>query len=180
MHRVVTCLFQRGCTLCFLRRVLELHDGRRERARNTRLRTELRPPAGDQATLRSGKTSSISTRIFAFPNKGVEAWLGNRSLKLRPSRSEQAADWRTWEPHLQISCVAQAAVKPLERQEELNIERCGFHAFRHGNATVMDQEHVPMVTRQNRLGQSHPRTTMGYTHAYRKMDGALQRAAESC
>jgi integrase len=49
--------------------------------------------------------------------------------------------------------------------KSLRIERCGFHAFRHGNATVMDQEQVPMATRQNRLGQSDARTTMGYTHA---------------
>jgi integrase len=49
--------------------------------------------------------------------------------------------------------------------KKLGIERCGFHAFRHGNATVMDQEQVPMATRQNRLGQSDARTTMGYTHA---------------
>lgn len=28
--------------------------------------------------------------------------------------------------------------------EKLGIERCGFHVFRHGNATVMDQEHVPI------------------------------------
>jgi integrase len=49
--------------------------------------------------------------------------------------------------------------------EILGIERCGFHAFRHGNATAMDQEQVPIATRQNRLGQSDARTTMGYTHA---------------
>jgi integrase len=49
--------------------------------------------------------------------------------------------------------------------EKLKIERCGFHAFRHRNATIMDQEHVPIATRQNRLGQSDARTTMGYTHA---------------
>jgi integrase len=48
---------------------------------------------------------------------------------------------------------------------KLKIQRCGFHAFRHGNATVMDQEHVPIATRRNRLGQSDARTTMGYTHA---------------
>jgi len=47
---------------------------------------------------------------------------------------------------------------------ELEIERCGFHAFRHGNASVMDVEGVPMATRQIRLGHSDPRTTMKYTH----------------
>jgi integrase len=40
----------------------------------------------------------------------------------------------------------------------------GFHAFRHGNETVMDAESVPMATRQNRLGHSDARTTMRYTH----------------
>lgn len=49
--------------------------------------------------------------------------------------------------------------------KNLSIARCGFHAFRHGNATIMDQKQVPIATRQNRLGQSDPRTTMGYTHA---------------
>jgi integrase len=49
--------------------------------------------------------------------------------------------------------------------KDLGIERCGFHAFRHGNATMMDQGHVPIATRQSRLGQSDACTTMGYTHA---------------
>ena len=48
--------------------------------------------------------------------------------------------------------------------KKLGIERCGFHAFRHGNETVMDGEGVPMATRQNRLGHSDARTTMRYTH----------------
>lgn len=49
--------------------------------------------------------------------------------------------------------------------KKLNIVPCGFHAFRHANATIMDQKQVPIATRQNRLGQSDPRTTMSYTHA---------------
>lgn len=48
--------------------------------------------------------------------------------------------------------------------EKLGIERCGFHAFRHGNETVMDQKSVPMAVRQSRLGHSDARTTMLYTH----------------
>jgi len=48
--------------------------------------------------------------------------------------------------------------------DRLKIERCGFHAFRHGNETVMDQENVPMAVRQGRLGHSDPRTTMMYSH----------------
>jgi integrase len=48
--------------------------------------------------------------------------------------------------------------------EKLGIERCGFHAFRHGDETVTDQESVPMAIRQSRLGHSDARTTMLYTH----------------
>jgi len=47
----------------------------------------------------------------------------------------------------------------------LGIPKCGFHAFRHGNATLLDQIGAPMAVRLNRLGHSEARTTMGYTHA---------------
>jgi integrase len=40
----------------------------------------------------------------------------------------------------------------------------GMHAFRHGNATVLDGLNAPMMVRQERLGHTDPRTTMGYTH----------------
>ena len=79
---------------------------------------------------------------------------------------------------LSLSNLAELLVSAMDSEErsprnlsmypllkKLGIERCGFHAFRHGNATVMDQEHVPIATRLNRLGQSDSRTTMGYTHA---------------
>ena len=39
-----------------------------------------------------------------------------------------------------------------------------LHAFRHGNATALDQLQVPMATRQARLGHVDEQTTMGYTH----------------
>ena len=39
-----------------------------------------------------------------------------------------------------------------------------MHAFRHGNATALDQLNAPMKVRQERLGHVDPRTTMGYTH----------------
>lgn len=38
------------------------------------------------------------------------------------------------------------------------------HAFRHGNATLLDSLHAPMAVRQERLGHVDARTTMGYTH----------------
>jgi len=49
--------------------------------------------------------------------------------------------------------------------KKLGIPRCGFHAFRHGNATLLDQIGAPMAVRLNRLGHAEAQTTMGYTHA---------------
>jgi integrase len=52
--------------------------------------------------------------------------------------------------------------------KELNIpipKGNGFHAFRHANAALMDRLAVPMKVRQQRLGHSDPRMTLGvYTH----------------
>jgi integrase len=40
----------------------------------------------------------------------------------------------------------------------------GLHAFRHGNASALDELGVPMKTRLERLGHQNPGTTMKYTH----------------
>jgi integrase len=47
----------------------------------------------------------------------------------------------------------------------LGIARAGLHAFRHGNATIMDGLNAPMRVRQGRLGHEKAETTLGYTDA---------------
>lgn len=59
--------------------------------------------------------------------------------------------------------------------DSLGIERAGLHAFRHGNATVLDQANAPTRVRQSRLGHADIETTMGYTHIISADD---QKAAE--
>ena len=49
--------------------------------------------------------------------------------------------------------------------ERLGVARAGLHAFRHGNATIMDGLNAPMRVRQDRLGHEKAETTLGYTHA---------------
>jgi integrase len=61
------------------------------------------------------------------------------------------------------SLVRKRKLHPLLRK--LGIPQCGFHAFRHGNATLLDQIGAPMAVRQDRLGHTEAQTTMGYTHA---------------
>jgi hypothetical protein len=39
-----------------------------------------------------------------------------------------------------VGCGSRAEAQALLLLEKLGIERCGFHAFRHGNETVMDGE----------------------------------------
>jgi integrase len=61
------------------------------------------------------------------------------------------------------SLVRKRKFHPLLKK--LGISQCGFHAFRHGNATLLDQIGAPMAVRQDRLGHTEAQTTMGYTHA---------------
>ena len=61
------------------------------------------------------------------------------------------------------SWVRKRKLHPLLKK--LGIPQCGFHAFRHGNATLLDQLGAPMAVRQNRLGHADAQTTMDYTHA---------------
>jgi integrase len=53
------------------------------------------------------------------------------------------------------------ALKPVLRGFGLD---GAAHAFRHGNATLLDPLHAPMAVRQERLGRVDARKTMGYTH----------------
>jgi integrase len=59
-----------------------------------------------------------------------------------------------------------AELKIDEKLKGLGIKRCGLYAFRHMNATLMDQLNTPMKTRQKRLGHAQIETTLKhYTHA---------------
>ncbi len=44
-------------------------------------------------------------------------------------------------------------------------KKMGFHAFRHGNASVLDGIGAPIKVRMDRLGHADSETTFGYTHA---------------
>jgi integrase len=64
-----------------------------------------------------------------------------------------------WDSNL----VVKRKLRPL--LESLGIRGGGLHGFRHANETLMDRLGVPMKVRQERLGHSDPRLTLGtYTH----------------
>ena len=56
----------------------------------------------------------------------------------------------------------------------LGIHLCGLHAFRHANETLMDRLGVPLKVRQERLGHSDARLTLGiYTHVASEDDARI-------
>jgi integrase len=119
----------------------------------------------------------IAQSVWHGKIQTVKSKKGNRICEVSPLLVEHLRGYmRTWKPNRLGLLFATRNDTPWDTDtlrkrkfhpllKKLGIERCGFHAFRHGNATVMDQEQVPIATRQNRLGQSDARTTMGYTHA---------------
>lgn len=71
----------------------------------------------------------------------------------------------TWRPNLLTLVFATRGGKPLDRGNfvvrklhpllaSLGIKRCGMHAFRHTNGSLMDQLNAPMKIRQERLGHA--------------------------
>jgi integrase len=101
---------------------------------------------------------------------------GNRLCEVSPQLIEHLRQYvRQWHPNPLGLLFATSNGTPWDTDvtrkrklypllSKLGIPRCGFHAFRHGNETVMDQESVPMAVRQSRLGHSDARTTMLYSH----------------
>ncbi|HEY8187189.1 MAG TPA: tyrosine-type recombinase/integrase [Pyrinomonadaceae bacterium] len=102
---------------------------------------------------KGNRICEISPLLVEHLYRYVRTWKSNRLGLLFPTRNGTPRDTDT---------VRKRNLYPL--LEKLRIERCGFHAFRHGNATVMDQEQVPMATRQNRGSLMHA-LQWGYTHA---------------
>jgi integrase len=118
----------------------------------------------------------IAQSVWHGKIQTVKSLKGNRLCEISPQLVEHLREYlRQWHPNQLGLLFATSNGTPWDTDvvrkrklypllEKLGVERCGFHAFRHGNETVMDQESVPMATRQSRLGHSDARTTMLYTH----------------
>jgi integrase len=111
---------------------------------------------GDIQTVKSLKGNrefAISPQLAEHLGEYVETWRPNPLNLLFPSKNGTP-----WDANL----LRKRKFHPLLKR--LGIERCGFHAFRHGNSTLLDQLQAPLKLRLNRLGHSSANVTMGYTH----------------
>jgi integrase len=104
-------------------------------------------------SVKGNRLCEISPQLVEHLRQYVREWHAN-PLGLLFATSNGTA----WD----IDTLRKRKLYPL--LDKLGILRCGFHAFRHGNETVMDQESVPLAVRQTRLGHSDARTTMMYSH----------------
>jgi integrase len=126
----------------------------------------------------------ISQSVWHGKIQTVKSRKGNRTCEISPELVKHLRQFlRTWRPNsaqllfasrrgtpIDIDVLRKRKLYPL--LELLGIQRCGFHAFRHGNETVMDLENVPPAVRMHRMGHSDARMMMNYTHVASE-DGRL-------
>jgi len=94
---------------------------------------------------------SLADRLRCF----LESWRPNEKRLLFATRNGTP-----WDANL----LVKRKLSPLLKR--LGIPRAGLHAFRHASATLLDSVSAPFKVRQQRLGHSDARITLGtYTHA---------------
>jgi integrase len=110
--------------------------------------------------LQEPKTEN-AVRAFALSPQLV-AHLREYVLKLRPNEKRLLFATRNGTPW-DANLLVKRKLRPLLLS--LGIKGGGLHAFRHANSSFMDRLRVPLKVRQERLGHSDPRLTLGvYTH----------------
>lgn len=111
---------------------------------------KLQDPKSENAV----RTLAISSRLREHLREFLAGWRPNQERLVFATRNGTP-----WDANL----LVKRKLRPLLRR--LGIQECGLHAFRHANASLMDELSVPMKVRQQRLGHSDARLTMNtYTH----------------
>ncbi|HXW57486.1 MAG TPA: tyrosine-type recombinase/integrase [Candidatus Cybelea sp.] len=128
---------------------LDLQAGRLE-VRQSVWHGRIQSPKSENAY----RSLSLSPELVEHLRGFILKWQPNERRLLFATRNGTP-----WDGNL----VVRRKLRPL--LSSLGIEARGLHAFRHANTTMMDRWNVPLKVRQERLGQSDPRLTLGvYTH----------------
>jgi len=99
------------------------------------------------------RTCEISPELVRHLRQFLRTWHPNNAGLLFASKRGTPLD---------VDVLRKRKLYPL--LDKLGIERCGFHAFRHGCETVMDIENVPPAVRMERMGHGSERMMMNYSH----------------
>ena len=130
--------------------------------RSVTKRRKLKSP---KAGVRNGQVKkrvfSLSAGLVEQLSQFVEGRAEDEPLFLTPVYVTKHGKKRGGGKRLEPDNFVKRALKPI--LSELGLDG-GAHAFRHGNATLLDSLHAPLAVRQERLGHVDPKTTMGYTH----------------
>jgi len=106
------------------------------------------------------RTFALSSQLVEGLRQSVEEWRPNQNGLLFAAKNGTP-----WDANL----LVKRKLRPL--LSKLGIRGCGLHAFRHANSSLMDRLGTPLKVRQQRLGHSDPRLTLGvYTHVVSEDD----------
>ena len=130
----------------------------RSRTKRSKLKA---PKAGRSNGVAKKRVFSLSPSLAEELRPFVEGRRADEPLFLTPGRLTKSGKRLGGGVRLEPDNFVKRALKPVLK--ELGLEGAA-HAFRHGNATLLDSLHAPMAVRQERLGHVDARTTMGYTH----------------
>jgi integrase len=119
-------------------------------------RGKLQEPKTDNAV----RSFALSPQLVAHLTAYKQRWRPNEMRLLFATRNGTP-----WDANL----LVKRKLRPL--LDSLGIAGGGLHAFRHANSSFMDRLSVPLKVRQQRLGHSDPRLTLGvYTHVVSEDD----------
>jgi integrase len=112
-------------------------------------------------TANSIRQFAISQKLASHLRAYLSTWRPNRLNLVFATKNGTS-----WDQNL----VVKRKLRPL--LESLGIRRCGLHAFRHTNGSLMDRLNTPMKIRQERFGHAPGSSlTLGiYTHAVEEDD----------
>jgi integrase len=146
----------RAGELCGLRlEDLDLQVGQMQ-VRQSAWRGRLQEPKTQKAV----RPLALSPNLTAHLQDFLRGWRPNDLRLLFASRNGTP-----WDANL----IVKRKLHPLLAL--LGIRRCGLHAFRRANATLLDRLNVPLKLRQARLGHSDAEMTLGvYTQVERQDD----------
>lgn len=130
----------------------------RSRTKKSKLKA---PKAGLRNGVIKKRVFSLSPSLTEQLRPFVVDRREDEPLFLTPGRLTKSGKRLGGGVRLEPDNFVKRALKPVLK--ELGLDGAA-HAFRHGNATLLDSLHAPMAVRQERLGHVDARTTMGYTH----------------